>query len=756
MATAAWAVLAVIAVLWSGQQLGANGQERAYESGRPRPAGSNADWDFVKSASLQTRRGAVWKRIKAPSDFLQLAFQNVAFSVEQNNQQTFSIELPSGEELFVSAEDTEENSTYHVFEIKSHTFGIFSGPSIAGSEFFVWLSSAPGSDPFAMIEIGWLGVVDPQNSEREVEVVMTGLMLTLLDNLRLEFGAGDCAVEPFKRSATGVCNNPDYPGRGASFTSLRRLEKNDPAYKDGKNQPSGSNINPRAISNALCKNCTDNREDDTSNRDYLTDLFVFFGQFVDHDLDLSPTGELSSATQPLFSHGRQKFHEDMGIDIPKDDKFMSTEEEIVFERAVWVQKNNKEVLPREHLNVLSAFLDLGQVYASEHIRAGALRTMKGGKLKTSKGDLMPLNGNSGKDSIGIAVENAPDASSEYFVGGDVRANENILLTAQHVLWLREHNRVADELNEVFPEYGDEDLFTNARAIVIAEYQSIVYNEWLKLLLGPGELDPSEVEYNPDLDPSISTFFSTAAFRFGHSMVNKFLWVVNEAEFFGVPKPAEIVPLRDAFFNPQRFRKAGVDGLLLGAAWHLAPELDIKLVDDIRNFLFSEEPDKDLLAINIQRGRDMGLPSYNDAREAFGLTRARVFEDITNDRNLAIILAEAYDFEIDDVDAIVGGLAERPFNKSILGELFFTAIKDQFKRLRDGDRLFYKIFPFAPTLVTQYPRLRSIINDEVTLADIIIRNTEISRENLGLDEREGVFYRNDSVVGRGGDERSLLK
>ena len=36
---------------------------------------------------------------------------------------------------------------------------------------------------------------------------------------------------------------------------------------------------------------------------------------------------------------------------------------------------------------------------------------------------------------------------------------------------------------------------------------------------------------------------------------------------------------------------------------------------------------DLCAINIQRGRDHGLPSYNEARLAFGLSRVSRFEDI---------------------------------------------------------------------------------------------------------------------------------
>lgn len=62
--------------------------------------------------------------------------------------------------------------------------------------------------------------------------------------------------------------------------------------------------------------------------------------------------------------------------------------------------------------------------------------------------------------------------------------EQPLLTVQHTLWVREHNRVANKLFEKFgTSKSDEYYYQQARRIVIAEFQHITYQEYLQVLLG---------------------------------------------------------------------------------------------------------------------------------------------------------------------------------------------------------------------------------------------------------------------------------
>lgn len=53
----------------------------------------------------------------------------------------------------------------------------------------------------------------------------------------------------------------------------------------------------------------------------------------------------------------------------------------------------------------------------------------------------------------------------------------------HTLWVREHNRIADNLYTVAPNQTDEFYYQHARRIVIAEMQHIIYTEYLPVIIG---------------------------------------------------------------------------------------------------------------------------------------------------------------------------------------------------------------------------------------------------------------------------------
>ncbi|MCH8829069.1 MAG: peroxidase, partial [Planctomycetes bacterium] len=480
-------------------------------------------------------------------------------------------------------------------------------------------------------------------------------------------------------------------------------------YADGISTPAGEDRpSAREVSNAVA-----DQDGSVLNTRYLTDLTWVWGQFVDHDIDLTTNAD---PAEPL------------PIPVPTGDPFFDPfgtgTATIDFNRSVSNPDTGESTgTVRQQINQITAFLDGSVVYGSDAERAAALRSFDGGRLKMSDGDLLPFNEN--------GLPNAGGPSASLFLAGDIRANENAALTAMQTLWVREHNRLADEIAAGDSTLTDEEIYQQARLIVTAEIQAITYNEYLPALLGNSALAVYE-GYDPTVDPGISNLFSTAAYRYGHSMLSPELLRLNND---GTVADAGNLSLRAAFFAPGEIIANGIDSLLLGAASQVAQEIDTLVIDDVRNFLFGPPGSGgfDLVSLNIQRGRDHGLADYNQARIDLGLDPVNSFSEITSNPQLAAALEDLYG-DVDHIDVWVGGLAEDHRPGSSVGELIHTVLVDQFERLRDGDRFWYQNLFSGEELA----QIRA-----TTLADVIQRNTNISglRDNLFFDESV-IYWQNN--------------
>jgi len=485
------------------------------------------------------------------------------------------------------------------------------------------------------------------------------------------------ATYPELRTYSGEGNNLAHTTWGQAGTPLRRTTT--VAYDDGLDTPAGADRpSAREVSNILVAASGSQ----PNSRNY-SDYFWQWGQFVDHDLDLSPTAVPDEA---------------FPVDVPVGDPFFDPNSTgvmtIDLSRSAYTHVSNV----RQQTNVLSSYHDGSMVYGSDEATALSLRKLDGsGQLKTSSGRLLP------KDQDG------------FFLAGDIRVNEQVGLTSMHTLFVREHNFWASLIRVAFWNFSDEQIYQLARVIVSAEIQQITYREFLPLLLGPNAL-PAYHGYSPRTNASIENAFATAAYRFGHSMLSPTLLRLDK---YGNPISQGNLPLRDAFFNPSQVSSVGIEPYLRGLAKQRAQELDNEIVDDVRNFLFGNpgEGGFDLASLNIQRGREHGLPGYNQTRLDYGLSARTSFAQISSNPAVQAKLAAAYS-SVDQVDLWVGGLCEDHVGGAIVGQTFRAILKDQFKRLRDGDRFWYE--GYVPGLLL--PLLR-----EQTLATIIRRNTSIGNE-----------------------------
>ena len=467
--------------------------------------------------------------------------------------------------------------------------------------------------------------------------------------------------------------NPEHPSWGT--TNDKQIFKTKVSYADGISEPTGQNrMNPRKISNEIFTQ--EGLIPDTKN---LSDYTFVWGQFMDHDITLVLDDE----------------HETMNIHVPKFDAWMDpngTGQAIIpVLRSKAAEGTGTSVdNPRAFENAITAFLDGSNVYGSDEARATWLRKFVDGKLKTSKGNMLPYNTITGEYDAPVDP-NAPfqamiPGDEKWFVAGDIRANENVLLTSMHTTFMREHNRQCDLIKAKHPDWTDEQIYQKARKIVSGIEQSICYNEWLPMMTGTQM--PEYTGFNPEINPQISNVFSAAAFRYGHSTINSKIIRMDE---HGHPMPGGDMRLAQAFFQPHAIRESeGVTCFLKGMCYQPEQDVDCKMIDDLRNMLFGPPGagGMDLAAINMQRGRERGLPDYNTIRQNFGLTPYTDFNEITDDPILVQKLYDVYDGDINNIDPWVGMLAEKHLPNSIFGELLQTIVIEQFLRIRDGDPFFY--------------------------------------------------------------------
>ena len=513
-------------------------------------------------------------------------------------------------------------------------------------------------------------------------------------------------------------------------------------------------------------------------------LVMQFGQFLDHDLTLTPEMNLCSEHCPSemeidcceFLHDLETPKSCLPIEIPHNDPFYNAH----YPKPVCLDFKRSQPFPcnnnnnnnysagnpdssREQFNLLTAFVDGSHIYGSEPEKNRELREFVGGRLKVLLAEeeeeegLLPLEKNQcddGEEESSLADDDDNDDAKKTkktkkkkrksFVAGDIRVNENPGLQSLHTLWVREHNRLARIIEAANNDDGnsssslsDETIFQEARRWVVAEWQNIVYSEFLPIVLGSQlmneygltiegwtkthHLPPSGSSssssstsssdddqsgggggggggmmmhdlkrslYDENLSPNIFNSFATAAFRFGHSLI------AGKVQMMKDDRSTESFNLRESFFNTSILFAGKMDLLLRGMCNQKSELLNNIISDEVRNFLFqnpNETFGSDLVARNIQRGRDHELGSYNDYRRACGLRSlpGTFFSQAPPELSSRLWrkLSRVYPHP-EDIELFPGGISEEPVEGGIVGPTFACILAEQFRRLKEGDRYFF--------------------------------------------------------------------
>ncbi|KAJ8737014.1 hypothetical protein PYW07_000285 [Mythimna separata] len=509
------------------------------------------------------------------------------------------------------------------------------------------------------------------------------------------------------RSYDGSCNNFANPTWGSSLSGFRRILF--PIYENGFSQPVGWNrdikYNGFTLPSARLVSTSIITTTDISEDLKLTHMVMQWGQWLDHDLDHALPSVSSQTWDGIDCKKTCDYAAPcFPIDVPSNDPRITNRRCIDFVRTSAVCGSGMTSVlfgtlqPREQINQLTSFIDASQVYGFEKAVAEDLRdlTNENGLLRVGvtfpgRKPLLPTIGINGMD----CRRNLDESNRLCFVAGDIRANEQIGLAAMHTIWMREHNRIAIQLKVLNPFWDGDRVYQETRKIVGAQIQIITYEHWLPIVLGKEGYEQigKYNGYDPNLNPSISNVFATAALRFGHSMINPLLHRYDE-NFETIPEGHLL--LRHAFFSPWRLvDEGGVDPLLRGMfttpaklktpTQNLNSELTEKL------FYSAHAVALDLAAINIQRSRDHGIPPYTKWRQFCNMSEVNDFDDLAGeitDETVRDKLKELYG-SVHNIDVWVGGILENQVEGGKVGPLFRCLLVEQFKRLRDGDRFWYE-------------------------------------------------------------------
>ncbi|WP_439663128.1 peroxidase family protein [Lentzea sp. HUAS TT2] len=550
------------------------------------------------------------------------------------------------------------------------------------------------------------------------------------------------------QSLDGRGNNRAHPEWGTVGEGYSRLAPT--RYADGAGQPV-EGPNARYVSNRIFAE---------GGQRYLSERHVsqwaqVWAQFVDHTFGL---------------------REDTAVDasIPWDNE--APLETVRNDLLSTPMRRSGEVpgsQPREQKNIVSSYLDGWAVYGGSEERLDWLRD--GAKL------LLPNNLLPRRDARGNA-ETAPPMTGPFgaitsgpgVVTGDMRGMENGTITAVQTLFAREHNRIVDLLPR---NLSDEEKFQIARKVVSAEQQWITYQEFLPAM--GVRLAPYR-GYNPEVRTSLANEFATVGYR-SHSTVRGDLSVVTQASRYS---EAQLKTLRDKGFTvtitgdkaeiavpPQLlpFNPDLVDDVQLGPLLQSFGRQDEGLNDELidentlRSIIFVIPGCQprcltaviDVAALDVQRGRDHGIASYNDVRRAYGLAPKPSFRAISGEatesfpadpeltpgaeiddpdsldwigpgqrRTTVAARMKAIYGDVSGLDAIVGMMAEPRLPGSEFGELQHAIWKKQFEALRDGDRFFHANDPSLKLIKARYG-----VDYRRTLGDLVAANTDVPRGDL---------------------------
>ncbi|XP_055636731.1 myeloperoxidase [Toxorhynchites rutilus septentrionalis] len=545
-------------------------------------------------------------------------------------------------------------------------------------------------------------------------------------------GTQECNFNAKYRTNNGTCNSKKHPYTyGVALMPFRRQLT--PDYGDGVSSPRAA-LDGKELPSARQVSLEIHRPS-YHNDPNFTVMLAVWGQFLDHDITSTALNQgVGGKAIECCDPGQPRHPECYPVPLGPGDPYFYEYNLTCMNFVRSIPAPTGHLGPREQLNQATAFIDGSVVYGSDDDKVKRLRTDRDGKLAMfvtpDNRELLPLS----TDPKDGCNEEAMNAAGKYcFESGDARANENLHLTSMHLIWARHHNNLTGELKKENPDWDDEMLFQSARRILAAQMQHITYNEFLPIVIGDGNSESMGIKPNPEsdkdtynssVDPSIANVFAASAFRFAHTLLPGLMRKTRDPT-----SSRSGIELHKMLFNPYSlYSKTGLDDAIGGAMSTLIGKYDPYFTTELTEHLFEKSDDLlhdrpcglDLVSLNIQRGRDHGLPSYPHWRKHCRLPPVDTWAQLAEAVDPASLeqMRKIYQ-QPENVDVYTGALSEPPVKGGIVGPLITCLLGDQFVRLKQGDSFWYERTRGTQRFTKE--QLQQIYNTR--LSSIICRNSD---------------------------------
>ena len=406
------------------------------------------------------------------------------------------------------------------------------------------------------------------------------------------------------------------------------------------------------------------------------------------------------------------------------------------------RRDTGEPTPVTHINEVTHWWDGSQLYGSDQATQDRLRSGVDGHLRLTDDGTLPLGANGVEDS---------GMTRNWWVG----------VAMLHTLFAREHNAICDHLKRSYPDWDDNRLFNVARLVNAAVMAKIHSIEWTPAILpNPGLALGLNANWygmltykfrkpghrrtvaefnvaNPELGGLVGNHINKHGKPFGlaeefvevyrlHSLLPEELHLrrhdtgaaIEDLPFVasrqaGSPKVTAQVGMTDLFFS---FGNQHPGQLVLNNYPRFMQELSIP-----------GNPVFDMGAVDLVRARERGVPRYNEFRRQLGLNPIRSFADLTDDKGTVATLAEVYGDNVENLDLLIGTLAEtqRPTNFGFGETMFQIFILNASRRLQ-ADRFYTD--DYRPEVYTE-EGMQWV--DDASLKTVILRHLpELAATGLG--------------------------